>query len=73
MSVCRLILPDQLSLTISSLQRISDNDHVLMIESYDYFTHVKHHKKKIVFLLSAMRHFSDQLRQKGFNVTYIPL
>ena len=73
MSVCRLILPDQLSLTISSLQRISDNDHVLMIESYDYFTHVKHHKKKIVFLLSAMRHFADQLIQKGFNVTYIPL
>ncbi len=73
MNVCRLILPDQLSLSISSLQRMGDDDRVLMIESYDYFTHVKHHKKKIAFLLSSMRHFADQLIEKGINVTYIPL
>ena len=73
MSVCRLILPDQLSLTVSSLQEMSGDDQVLMIESYDYFTHVKHHKKKIIFLLSAMRHFATQLKQNGFNVTYIAL
>ena len=68
-----MILPDQLSLSISSLQRIGDSDRVLMIESYDYFTHVKHHKKKIAFLLSSMRHFADQLIEKGNNVTYISL
>ncbi len=73
MNVCRLILPDQLSLSISSLQRMGDGDRVLMIESYDYFTHVKHHKKKIAFLLSSMRHFADQLIEKGINVIYMPL
>jgi len=36
-------------------------------------TYVKHHKQKIVLVLSAMRHFADELRQEGFSVTYVRL
>jgi len=33
-------------------------------------TYVKHHKKKIAFLFSAMRHFADALQQSGWTVEY---
>ena len=42
-----------------------------MAEVREEATYVKHHKKKIVFLFSAMRHFAQTLRQEGFNVHYI--
>jgi flagellar biosynthesis anti-sigma factor FlgM len=31
------------------------------------------HKKKIAFLFSAMRHFAEELREKGFQVRYVTL
>ncbi len=34
-------------------------------------TYVKHHKKKIAFLFSAMRHFAAELRTAGWSVDYI--
>ena len=36
-------------------------------------TYVKHHKKKIAFLFSAMRHFADTLRTAGWKVHYTKL
>ena len=36
-------------------------------------TYVGHHKKKIAFLFSAMRHFAEELREKGFAVRYVTL
>jgi deoxyribodipyrimidine photolyase-related protein len=36
-------------------------------------TYVPHHPKKIVFVLSAMRHFATQLEEDGFDVAYIRL
>lgn len=36
-------------------------------------TYVPHHPKKIVFLLSAMRHFAQTLTELGFKVDYIQL
>jgi len=39
----------------------------------DDCTYVKHHKKKLVFMLAAMRHFAQELRDKGYNVLYTPL
>ncbi len=33
-------------------------------------TYVKHHKKKIAFVFSAMRHFAAGLRVSGWNVDY---
>jgi deoxyribodipyrimidine photolyase-related protein len=70
----RLILGDQLNKTISSLNDIDkDNDVILMCEVWDEATYVKHHKKKIAFLFSAMRHFAAELKNFGFNVDYIQL
>ena len=34
-------------------------------------TYVKHHKKKIAFIFSAMRHFAAELEKQKFNVVYV--
>ena len=74
MSVLRLILGDQLSPSISSLKDCNKkNDIILMCEIHNETTYVKHHKKKIIFLFSAMRHFSDELAQKNYHIEYIKL
>ena len=70
----RLILGDQLSRSISSLQGATPGDSViLMAEVMTEATYVRHHKKKIAFLFSAMRHFAEALRTEGFNVRYVAL
>lgn len=44
-----------------------------MVEVQEEATYVRHHKKKIAFLFSAMRHFSDQLKRDGWQVDYVQL
>ena len=74
MSNIRLILGDQLSSSISSLRDYKpETDIILMCEVWDEATYVKHHKKKIAFIFSAMRHFAQMLKKQGFTVEYIPL
>lgn len=69
-----LILGDQLTPSLSSLQAADKAmDRILMVEVHEETTYVRHHKKKIVFLLSAMRHFADELRQSGWTVDYVKL
>ena len=71
MSSIRLILGDQLSLSLSSLKDYNSNtDIILMCEVWNEATYVKHHKKKIAFIFSAMRHFAEMLKKQGFNVKY---
>ena len=66
-----LILGDQLSMSLSSLEGYDPaRDMILMCEVHAEATYVKHHKKKIAFIFSAMRHFARALQAKGFNVTY---
>ena len=74
MSQLILILGDQLSPDISSLQH-GDRaiDRVLVVEVQEEATYVKHHKKKIAFLFSAMRHFAEQLQGEGWQVDYVTL
>ena len=67
----RLILGDQLSKDISSLQDASPDDVVLMCEVRAEATYVKHHKKKIAFVFSAMRHFAQSLSKDGLHVRYV--
>ncbi len=68
----RLILGDQLSHNISSLSDIKkDDDLILMCEVREEATYVKHHKKKIAYIFSAMRHFAKELGDKGFNLRYM--
>jgi deoxyribodipyrimidine photolyase-related protein len=69
-----LILGDQLSPDISSLRDAEPaTDRILMAEVMAEATYVKHHPKKIIFCLSAMRHFAEELREKGFDVDYTRL
>lgn len=69
-----LIFWDQLSLNLSSLKSLNKkNDVVLMCEVKELCAYVKHHKKKLVFLLSAMRHFTDELIKNGYQLIYVKL
>jgi deoxyribodipyrimidine photolyase-related protein len=69
-----VILRDQLSHQISSINDFcSDKDSIFMCETYQDCTYVKHHKKKLVFILSAMRHFADELKNKKYNLNYVKL
>ena len=74
MSVLRIILGDQLSFDISALAGLDPaRDIVLMMEVMEEGTYVWHHKQKIVLVLSAMRHFAGELRQRGVPVDYVRL
>lgn len=69
-----LVLGDQLTPTLSSLVAGDPaHDRVLMAEVHDEATYVRHHKKKIAFLFSAMRHFAEELRTLGWTVDYVTL
>ncbi|GGF57300.1 cryptochrome/photolyase family protein [Alteromonas lipolytica] len=69
--VLRLILGDQLSMDIASLHNCNKSeDRVLLAEVKEEATYVKHHKKKIVLLFSAMRHFASSLKDSGYQVIY---
>lgn len=66
-----LILGDQLNPQISSLKAADKaEDIVLMAELRSETGYVKHHKKKIAFLFSAMRHFAEELKMAGWQVDY---
>jgi deoxyribodipyrimidine photolyase-related protein len=43
------------------------------MEVCDEASYVPHHKRKIAFLFSAMRHFAKELVSRGLQVDYIPL
>lgn len=67
-----LILGDQLNQSISSLNNFNKKtDQVLMAEVKSEATYVKHHKKKIAFVFSAMRHFAHSLSQQDITLNYI--
>ncbi|MGL3607507.1 cryptochrome/photolyase family protein [Rhizobium sp. G187] len=69
-----LVLGDQLSHSLATLRDADrDSSIILMAEVWSEATYVRHHKKKIAFLFSAMRHFAEELRAKGFNVRYVAL
>ena len=69
-----LVLGDQLTPTLSSLAAADPaRDLVLMAELHDEATYVRHHKKKIAFIFSAMRHFAEGLRALGWTVEYVKL
>ncbi|WP_370230503.1 cryptochrome/photolyase family protein [Marinobacter nauticus] len=66
-----LILGDQLSHRLSALEGADkDNDLVVMAEVHSEASYTNHHKKKLVFIFSAMRHFADALEEDGWRVHY---
>ncbi|GAC1478731.1 MAG: cryptochrome/photolyase family protein [Acetobacteraceae bacterium] len=70
----RMVLGDQCSAGLSALADLDPaGDVVLMAEVMGECTYVKHHPKKIVLVLSAMRHFAAALRSRGVQVDYVAL
>lgn len=68
------IFGDHLSHRVSSLDGADpQKDVVLMCEVAEEATYVRHHKKKIVLIFSAMRHFADELCIRGISVRYVRL
>ena len=74
MKTLRLVLGDQLCRTISALRNMEHSrDVVFMAEVHDETTYVRHHKQKLVLVLSAMRHFAESLRAEGMCMDYVQL
>ncbi|WP_112323935.1 cryptochrome/photolyase family protein [Oceanibium sediminis] len=66
-----LVLGDQLTGDLSALKAADKSrDVVVMAEVRDEASYVRHHKKKIAFTFSAMRHFAETLRKAGWTVAY---
>jgi deoxyribodipyrimidine photolyase-related protein len=71
--VLRVVLGDQLSPGVSALRDLAAGDTVLMAEVLGECTYVRHHAKKLVLVLSAMRHFAAALEKRGVHVDYVRL
>ena len=69
-----LILGDQLSWHHPALVDADPDEVVIvMAEVMEEATYVRHNRHKIALLFSAMRHFAQALRAKGFEVAYYDL
>jgi deoxyribodipyrimidine photolyase-related protein len=74
MTILIPVLGDQLSHGLASLRGAAKADMiVLMMEVAEETTYVRHHQRKIALILSAMRHFAQELRDDGWTVDYVRL
>lgn len=74
MKTLRLILGDQLTHSLASLQSLdANNDIIMLCETLEEATYVKHHQQKLVFTFSTMRHFAEELRRKKLTVHYVKI
>ncbi len=70
------VLGDQLLLRHMGLEQAvewvgRENVRVVFIESIERMRQLPYQKKKLVLLLSAMRHYAERLREQGYSVDYI--
>ena len=69
-----LILGDQLSHSLAGLKATTPQDAtILLVEVFEEARYVPHHKQKLAFIFSAMRHFAEELKAAGWSVEYIKL
>ena len=68
------VFGDQLSHSLSSLAGQDKRACVILMAEVDEETeYVPHHKSKMAYILSAMRHHAEDLRDAGWNVEYVKL
>ena len=68
------VFADQLSHGLASLNAADKGQSVvLMVEVAEEAATVPHHRKKLIFLFSAMRHFAEELKGAGWQVDYVTL
>ena len=69
-----VVLGDQLTPGLASLRDADKTtDVVVMGEVGAEAGYANHHKKKLIFVFSAMRHFAEELRADGWRVDYARL
>jgi deoxyribodipyrimidine photolyase-related protein len=69
-----LVLGDQLDADSAAFDGFdAARDAVLMVEAKHEAEYVPQHKQRLVLFFSAMRHFRDALRERGFTVHYAEL
>lgn len=67
------VLGDQLwqqQSALASCQKHKQQNTIILIESSQYVQQRSYHGQKLVLVWSAMRHFAEELKQKGWQVTY---
>ena len=65
------LLGDQLDANSSAFEGFDPAlDRVLMVEAFEESTHVWSHKIRTTLFLSAMRHFAESLKVRGWQVDY---
>lgn len=62
------LLGDQLNPDLDVLDAADD---VLLIEAHGFADRKPYHAHKLTLVFSAMRHFRDELRERGRDVTYV--
>ncbi|TKX69993.1 MULTISPECIES: cryptochrome/photolyase family protein [Halorubrum] len=62
------LLGDQLNTDLDVLDAADD---VLLIEAHGFADRKPYHAHKLTLVFSAMRHFRDDLRERGHDVTYV--
>ena len=65
MSALGIVFPDQLSECNPVLKSIKEDDNLLFYEPLDTFYEIAHHKQKLVFLISSLRHFKNNINHKN--------
>ncbi|MCH2576688.1 cryptochrome/photolyase family protein, partial [Candidatus Poribacteria bacterium] len=74
MSRLIVLMPEHLTRTVSSLRAANPKkDSIVFIEPTQDWSKENHHKKKIIYHLSSMRHFAADLVEEGFNVEYLKI
>lgn len=62
------ILYDQLNLQVFPQKLLDQKPLLIFVESLQYATAIPHHKQKLVYILSAQRHFAIACHTQGFPV-----
>jgi deoxyribodipyrimidine photolyase-related protein len=68
-----VVFGDQLDADSAAIGSVSPGDIVFMAESVEESRHVPSHVQRTVLFLSAMRHFAEELRERGIDVEYVEL
>ncbi|MCT4778335.1 cryptochrome/photolyase family protein, partial [Exiguobacterium aquaticum] len=64
------IFGNQLSHELELFDHVESDDVIVMIEATSRATWRPYHKQKLILIFSAMRHFAEELREKGYTVDY---
>ena len=65
------VLGTHLHPDVGPVGRAPEGSRVLLIEAHDFARRKPYHHDKLTLVFSGMRHFRDDLRERGYDVEYI--